>query len=267
MTTILKETNITGKCLMSAADSTVTLFPSKEKGIRFFSNGEKIEANVSNVISTQNCVVIGNEKIQVKLIEHFMAACALMGVDSVDVCIEGSEIPILDGSSKCWFELLQAVGIEKKPLEPVIFDRPLAYAQGNTVISLVPADKFAISYLVNFEHPELRNSWVNWTFEGDNAEIIEARTFGYLKDLEMFQKAGLALGASIDNTVGLTENGYTTNLRSVLEPVKHKILDIIGDLYLTGLNPLNFKAHIIAKEAGHKSHVEFAKLILEEKIK
>lgn len=115
--------------------------------------------------------------------------------------------------------------------------------------------------MVNFDHAELSNSWISWDFSKDNQEIIEARTFGYLKDLEKFQKAGMALGVSINNTIGLTDDGYTVDLRSDFEPVKHKILDLVGDLMLTGFNPLDFKAHIIAKEAGHKAHVEFAKVI------
>jgi UDP-3-O-[3-hydroxymyristoyl] N-acetylglucosamine deacetylase len=261
MTTILEKITAKGTCLMDGRDSVVNIFPSEEKSIRFFLNGEKVEANAFNVISTQNCVVLGSEKIQIRLVEHFMAACALAGIDSLDVCLEGSELPILDGSAKGWFDLFK---IEKTVSKPVVFDKPLAYSIENTVISLVPSDKFSVSYLVNFDHVELKNCWINWDFDGDNTEIIEARTFGYLKDLEKFHKAGLALGANLENTVGLTEDGYTTALRSALEPVKHKILDIVGDLYLTGLNPLDFKAHIIAKEAGHRSHVEFAKLIMKE---
>ena len=90
-------------------------------------------------------------------------------------------------------------------------------------------------------------------------EITEARTFGYLKDLERFQAAGYSKGVTIENTVGLTDDSYTTELRSKYEPVKHKILDIIGDLYLTGYNPLKINANILAKEAGHAYHCAIAK--------
>lgn len=90
-------------------------------------------------------------------------------------------------------------------------------------------------------------------------EIIEARTFGYLNELEMLQKAGYARGASIENTLGLTEDGYTAELKSEYEPIKHKILDLIGDFYLTGFNILNSKAEIIVKEAGHTVHTIVAK--------
>ena len=93
-------------------------------------------------------------------------------------------------------------------------------------------------------------------------EIIEARTFGYLSDLEKFQAMGYSKGVTIDNTVGLKDDGtYTVPLRSEFEPVKHKILDIIGDLYLTGYNPLKMRANILVKEAGHGYHIQCAKLL------
>lgn len=125
--------------------------------------------------------------------------------------------------------------------------------------------------MVNFNHKDLSQRWVNFTKNTDKKEIIEARTFGYLKDLEKIQAMGLAKGVNIENTVGLTDDGYTTELRSLYEPAKHKILDLIGDFMLTGFNPLSMNAMIIAKEAGHFLHVETAKkmnnlIIVKEKI-
>ena len=119
-----------------------------------------------------------------------------------------------------------------------------------------------ITYAVNYNHPDLKNRWVNLNQDTNMNEIVEARTFGYLKDLETFQKMGISKGVTIENTVGMTEDGgYTTQLRSEFEPAKHKILDIIGDLYLTGVNPLELNANIFAKEAGHALHIQFAKNI------
>ncbi len=263
MATLNQEITISGKCLMDGKESFITVFPSEKKGIRFYTNssGVAIEAKAENVISTLNCTVLGFENQQIRLVEHFMAACAFAGIDSLDVCVDRSELPILDGSALQWFKEFQTAGIKKKKDQQIVFDTPLYLAEGNTQISLIPSDNFKVTYMVNFDHAELSNSWISWDFSKDNQEIIEARTFGYLKDLEKFQKAGMALGVSINNTIGLTDDGYTVDLRSDFEPVKHKILDLVGDLMLTGFNPLDFKAHIIAKEAGHKAHVEFAKVI------
>lgn len=272
MPTLLKEINISGKALMSGKESTVNLFPSNEKGIRFFIHGcdKPVEANPFNVVSTDNCTVLGNESCKVVLVEHFMAACAFAGIDSLDVCLSMPEMPILDGSTLKWYELFNEAGIGGNPDNTAInIYEPVYYSENNTNIAVLPAEEFKITYCVNFYHPDLQNKWLSFDLTQDKMNIIEARTFGYLKDLEKFQQMGLAQGVDINNTVGLTNDGYTTDLRSEFEPIKHKILDLIGDLNLLPFNPLNLKAHIIAKEAGHKSHVEIAKkisLIMERKL-
>ena len=264
MATIKKDINISGKTLMSRQESSVTLFPSQTTGIRFFLEGSQkpVLASPFNVVSTDNCIVLANETAKIILVEHFMAACAFAGIDSLDVCLSCSEMPILDGSSLKWFELFTEAGIEEENFaESIEIPEPVFYSDNKSVISVIPAEKFKITYCINFDHPDLKNRWISFDLSQDKNLILEARTFGCLKDLEKFQKIGLALGVSIENTVGLTENGYTTELRSEYEPLKHKILDLIGDLNLLSFNPLNLKAHIIAQEAGHKSHVELAKKI------
>jgi UDP-3-O-[3-hydroxymyristoyl] N-acetylglucosamine deacetylase len=151
-----------------------------------------------------------------------------------------------------------------KPTESFVLTEPVSYINGKTHVVVIPSDKFNVSYSVNFNHPELNHRWVSLEQDKLN-EIVQARTFGYLKELEMLQAAGYARGVSIENTVGLTDDGYTTELYSQYEPAKHKILDLIGDFYLTGFNPLDLKAEVIAKEAGHAVHVSVAK-ILKDKI-
>lgn len=264
MATSKKQINLSGKTLMTGKESSVTLFPSKEKGIRFFVEGceKPILANPFNVVSTDNCTVLGNGVSKVILVEHFMAACAFAKIDSLDVCLTFSELPIFDGSALKWFELLTEAGIEEeKPNKPIEIKEPVYYFDEKSCIAVIPAEKFKITYCIDFDHPDLKNRWISFDLSQNKQQILEARTFGYLKDLEKFQQMGLALGVNAENTVGLTDNGYTTALRSEYEPLKHKILDLIGDLNLLNINPLNLKAHIIAKEAGHKAHVELAKKI------
>jgi len=189
------------------------------------------------------------------LTEHLSAALAFCGIDSVDICVDGEELPILDGSAKEWVELFKKAGIDKPLLKKPRYytvSEPVYYLNGKTSLVILPADELCISYAVNYDHPDLKQRWVS--FEKPK-EIIEARTFGFYKDLKKFQTIGLAQGATLANIVGLTDNGYTTELRSQYEPIKHKILDLIGDLYLTGVNPLNVKAQILVKEAGHAVHI------------
>jgi UDP-3-O-[3-hydroxymyristoyl] N-acetylglucosamine deacetylase len=268
VTTILKNVEITGNGLMKNRDCTVQIFPSKEGVIRFFvgTSGSPVILHVDNVESTNHCVVLGNKKDKVMLTEHFTAACAFLGIDSLDVHITASEMPILDGSAKQWVELFQEAGVERSRKTYYTVTEPVHYLNGKTHLVILPDNDLNITYSVNYDHPDLVNQWVS--FDKKNIEeIIEARTFGFLKDLKKYQLFGYAKGVSYQNTVGLDGDGYTVDLRSEKEPIKHKILDLIGDLYLAGVNPLNLKAQIIVKEAGHAVHVKAAKILKDKFVK
>lgn len=270
MTTILSEIEITGNSLMKNRQSTVLVKPSSEGVIRFFveNSPEAIVLDVDNVDSTNHCVVLGSKRNKIMLVEHFSAACAFLGINSLDVHVSKSEMPILDGSAKQWVELLTNAGIEKTKEKKEFYtvSEPVYYLNGKTHLVILPDEELNISYGVNYDHPDLKNKWVS--FDKKNIEeIIEARTFGFLKDLKKYQLFGFARGVSYENTIGLDGDGYTTELRSSLEPAKHKILDLIGDLNLAGVSPLNLKAQIIVKEAGHAVHVKAAKLLKDKLIK
>ncbi len=264
MGSILNQIEISGKALMSGEDCNVTILPSQTKGIKFFVQNAKepVIASAESVVSTQNCVVLANQFGQIRLVEHFLAACAFCGIDSLDVCVSNIEMPIFDGSAKKWVELFSEAGFERT-FCGISIDKPISYVNGDTVIAILPSDELKVTYLLDFNHPDLKQKWVETKFD-NTEEIIEARTFGYLKDLEKFQQMGLAKGVSFDNTLGLTDDGYTSELRSELEPIKHKILDLTGDLKLAGINLPDLKATIIAKQAGHSSHVEIAKILNKE---
>ena len=267
MKTLKSNLKLNGMGLMFAKPVELDVKPSDKKGVRFFTNGSEIRADVNNVISTEHCIIVADvmngAKNKVALIEHFMAACAICEIDALDVHINstGFELPIFDGSAKVWVEEFNKTGYMGKSslMEPL--REPVYFERNNSSIVLFPSDnKTTITYAVNFRHKDLKNRWVNLNLDENLKEVIEARTFGYLSDLEKFQAMGYSKGVTIENTIGLKDDGtYTTALRSEFEPIKHKILDIIGDLYLTGYNPLKLKANIIVKEAGHGYHFELAK--------
>lgn len=268
MTTILNEIEISGNSLMKNRQSSVRVLPSDEGQIRFFveNSAEPIILDVDNVDSTNHCIVLKHKRNKIMLTEHFSAACAFCGIDSIDVHVSKSEMPILDGSAKKWVELFQEAGVEKVKKEFFTVSEPIYYLNGKTHLVILPDEELNITYAVNYDHPDLKNRWIS--FDKKNVqEIIEARTFGFLKDLKKFQLFGFARGVNYENTVGLDGDGYTTEIRSQYEPVKHKILDLIGDLYLAGVNPLNLKAQIIVKEAGHAVHVKAAKILKEKFVK
>ncbi len=265
MVTLKKEVKITGNGLMKNKPCEVTLFPSKSGQIRYFiKDKDSFTANVDNVVSTDHCVVLGTSKVRAMLTEHLTAALAFCHIDSVDICMTEEEVPALDGSSKGWVEAIKSAGIDKPFFAKEKYytvSEPVYYLNGKTSLVILPSDNLFMSYAVNYNHPDLTRCFINYDPKKKD-EIIEARTFGFYHDLKKFQMLGFAQGVTEENTVGLTdEGGYTTALRSEKEPVKHKMLDMVGDLYLTGINPLNLRCQILAKEAGHAVHVKVAKML------
>jgi UDP-3-O-[3-hydroxymyristoyl] N-acetylglucosamine deacetylase len=277
MVTIKSEIKTFGNSLMKNKPCEVIIKPSKEGKIRIFSKGSDIsfDANIDNLYSTDHCVtlcsrehrtLLGDYKYKAMLCEHFMAACALCKIDSIDVYLSETEFPILDGSSKTWVELFKQAGIEGSNNELYTVSEPVYYLNGKTSMVILPDKELTITYSVNYEHPDLKGKWVSSNPKNLD-EIIEARTFGFYKDLKKYQMMGFAKGVTIDNTVGLKDVGYTTDLRSDLEPIKHKILDMFGDLYLTGVSPLNMRAQILVKEAGHAVHTKVAQVLKNKLVK
>lgn len=278
MTTIAEEIHIQGNTLMKNFDCKVKIKPSDAGSIRIFVKNDKeyFDACLENVISTEHYVTLGSRlyrtllggyKYKAGLCEHFMAACAVLEINSLDVYLSEEEFPVLDGSAKEWIRLFRSAGIVNKPQKRTYYtvSEPVYYLNKNTSLVILPDDGLYITYAVNYNHKDLKNRKVS--FDGSNInEIIEARTFGFYKDLKKFQLLGIAKGVTIDNTVGLTDEGYTVELRSELEPVKHKILDLIGDIYQTGVSPFDLKCRIIAQEAGHTVHIKTAKLLKEKLI-
>ncbi|MBQ3641488.1 UDP-3-O-acyl-N-acetylglucosamine deacetylase, partial [bacterium] len=265
MATIKNEVILKSVALMTGMESEAKVCPSDKKGLRFHFAGQCLEANIDNVVSTEHCTVIGNENIKVMLIEHFMAACAICRIDSLDVYLSHYELPILDGGAYEWVKAFNEAGIENPDYTSISIKEPVTYLNGKTHLVVLPSDSLNVTYGVNFRHKELKNRWVSLNLDNIE-EIVEARTFGYLNELEMLQKAGYGRGATIDNTVGLTDEGYTTTLKSEFEPVKHKILDLIGDFYLSGCNIMNLKAEIIVKEAGHTVHTIVSKMLKDKMV-
>jgi len=256
VSTIKKEVILKSVALMTGVECEAKVCPSNEKGLRFHFAGKTVEANIDNVVSTEHCTVIGNAEVKVMLIEHFMAACAICKIDSLDVYLSHFELPILDGGSKEWVEAFRNVGIENPDEKVRRVNEPIYYLNGKTHVVVLPSDNLNVTYGINFKHKDLKNRWVSLS---NIDEVVEARTFGYLNELEMLQQAGYARGVTLENTLGLTNDGYTSELKSEFEPAKHKILDLIGDFYLAGFNILNAKVEIIVKEAGHTVHTLVAK--------
>ena len=166
MTTILNKVEITGNSLMKNQECCVQILPSKDstgKKIRFFveKSTEPIILDVDSVIATDHCIVLGNKSSKVMLTEHFTAACAILGVDALDVYVSKPELPILDGSAKIWVELLKSAGIEKAKKQEYTISEPVSYLNGKTHLVIIPDKELSITYAVNYDHPDLKNTWVS----------------------------------------------------------------------------------------------------------
>ena len=189
-----------------------------------------------------------------------------LGIDNVSVELDQAEVPIMDGSAASFVYLVHEAGVRalKAPRRFLKVVRPIALSNGNKRIAVYASDHFKVTYSISFDHPLLRHQsrTQHVTEETFQEEIAPARTFGFLKEVEQLRRKGLALGGSLDNAIVLGETGFLNNtLRFEDEFVRHKILDVIGDLALVG-HPII--GHVVAHRGGHALHAGFARKILEE---
>lgn len=238
-------------------------------GIRFRRTDlgdHEVPANVQHLGGNQLATALSRNAVSVETVEHLLAALVSMRIDNVLIELNSPEVPIMDGSAAPFVYLIQEAGIKpqasaRKYLKIV---RPIALSRGDKRIALYPSDHFKVTYSISFDHPLLRHQarTLRITEESFIEEIAPARTFTFLKDVEMLRQNGLALGGSLDNAIVLGETGVLNNaLRFEDEFVRHKILDAVGDLALVGYPVVG---HLVAHRAGHALHTEFAAKILEE---
>ncbi|MBU6453200.1 MAG: UDP-3-O-acyl-N-acetylglucosamine deacetylase [Cyanobacteria bacterium REEB67] len=225
-------------------------------GITFYLEGPagflEIPANASSVVNTMRNVVLGSGKTRLCIVEHFLCAASLWGLDDLFVIVDGAEMPLADGSAQLWIDLFQKSGIERRQVPcDITLPHLIEVSKGDRSILAIPDEKFSVTYLMDWKHPKIGQRWQSWNANQDITEICEARTFGMLKDHQML---GL-----VDDVVSLTEDDFTMPLRHPDEPVRHKLLDLIGDLALVGVNPLRIKARFISIKAGHELDVEMSK--------
>jgi len=201
-----------------------------------------IPLSPDNVIDTRMATVIGNEKGFISTIEHFLSAVYAYGIDNMRVIVDGNEMPIMDGSSISFCLLLDEAGIEEqsKPKKILRVKKVLEVKDGDKFVRLSPSDTATFDFNIDFEHPVIGKQSENFTFSTHNfiEEIARARTFGFAKDIQYLQSQNLALGASLQNAIGLDEHRILNpeGLRFDNEFVRHKILDAMGDMMVSGYN-------------------------------
>src|SRR3989442_8281438 len=258
--TLRKAVSLEGVGLHSGKTVRVTLSPGPaDSGIvfRVGDDGEPIPAAPESVVDSHYATTIGKIGARVQTIEHLMAAAAGLGIDNLEVRVDGSELPAADGSAKPFVQLMLTAGRTPQGARqrPIRIPHAIGAGSGGRWIQIVPSDAFRISYPLDNEHPAIGTQVLSWTPTERSfvEDFAPARTYGFLKDLGLMRKNGLARGGSLDNAIVLGNRGALTGLRYRDEFVRHKILDLLGDLALLG-RPL--QGHVIARNGGHALNLE-----------
>lgn len=212
----------------------------------------RIPARASNVVNTLRNVVVGKDGVRLCIVEHVLAAVALWGLEDVLITVDGPELPLGDGSALFWIDLLESAGVGRRAIEATVdLPQPVMVAKKDRMLIAYPDDRFSLTYLMDWNHPLIGKRWRTWDSSMDARDIARARTFASLKEHRM-------LGLDQD-LVSMTDDGFTFPLHFEDEPVRHKLLDLMGDLTLAGLNPIKLKAGVISTKGGHELDVDLAK--------
>lgn len=270
--TIQNAVSCSGVGLHSGEKIHLKLLPAVEGSGILFSRtdlgGILIPANISHVVSTHLSTTIGVEGATVQTIEHLLAAIAAFGIDNLIIELDGPEVPILDGSAAPFAQLLSEAGMvrQNKVKRIVQVVEPVTVSEKGKQVTISPSSNFEISYQIEFDHPLISSQGYSYQHNSETfmAEIAPARTFGFLKDVQMLQSMGLARGGSLENAIVIGENQVLNEggLRFSDEFVRHKILDLIGDLSLLGMPILG---RIEAVCSGHMLHAKLIKELLKNK--
>jgi len=200
-----------------------------------------IPAHADFVTDTRLCTTIGKDGASISTVEHLLSALSGLGIDNAHIEVNGAEVPVMDGSAAPFVFLIQCAGIrdqnESKKVMRIL--KRIEVSDGNKRCALYPSSGFKVTYLLDYEHPLLkdRSVTIDFSHQAYTREVSRARTFGFLHEIEALQKAGLALGGSLENAIVLDQYRVMNEggLRYEDECVRHKILDTVGDLALAGL--------------------------------
>ncbi|MGV0025649.1 UDP-3-O-acyl-N-acetylglucosamine deacetylase [Phormidesmis priestleyi] len=244
----------------------VRILPSEPGKGRYFvrvdrPNAPEIPAQIAFVRQTLLSTELVNGDASVRTVEHLLAALAGMGVDNARIEIDGSELPLLDGSAQEWVAAIAQAGlVSQSERETWAILEPIYVRQGDAFVAAIPSPELRFTYGIDFELAAIGNQWHSWNpaKESFATDIAPARTFGLAHQIDHLRANGLIKGGSLDNALVCGVDGWINPpLRFSNEPVRHKLLDLVGDLSLLGSFPT---AHFLAYKASHSLH---AQLVLE----
>lgn len=266
--TLAKDVCFSGTGLHTGDRITIKILPAEvNTGIQFVrtdkAKHEIINGNIDSVINSKREVTLGQDETAIHTVEHLLAAFSGLEVDNAIVEMDAGEPPVADGSSKPFVDLILSVGFKEQGEDRkfIVVDEPVWVEKDDRYLVALPSREMKISFTIDFDHTILKTQFASFSV---NPEIFKtciapARTFGFLKEVRELRKNDLAQGGSLENAIVIGESGILNEkLRFENECVRHKILDLIGDLYLLGKPVL---AHIIAIKSGHSLNIELVQKI------
>lgn len=253
---------VEGKGLHTGKGSKLIFYPAPvNTGIVFVKEDVEIPALYNFVCDTNRRVILENKGKKISTVEHLLSALYSLGISNLYIHVIGEEIPILDGSAQEWIRLFMDSGINLQDAirEEFVLKNPLFVKEKRRVLFLFPSERFEVLGVISFP-----NSYVKWQryflkgLEEYYTEIAPARTFGFHYEVEELIKRGLIGGADLNNALLIGEDGYINEARFSDEPVRHKVLDIIGDFSLLGKF---LRIKIISIGSGHSLHIKALEIL------
>lgn len=244
-----------GVALHSGDEVFVRLRPADPNtGIVFSVDGVEIPATLDHVVDTQLATTVGRDSVRVRTIEHLLSACMGLGIDNLCVEVRGGEIPALDGCAAAWVEAFEAAGLRTQgvPRREAVVLRPFHFSDGPRWARLLPAEETTLDVRIDFDHAAIGQQQLSLTLAAGTfaRELAWARTFGFERHVPAMRRMGLVRGGSLDNALVFGDDGPLNpgGLKSPDEPVRHKMLDALGDLSLLGAR---LRGRLETERPGH----------------
>lgn len=255
-----------GVGLHTGETTTARVLPAEPGRGRYFVRTDlpgqpEIPAHIEAVRETMLSTELVNGEAKIRTVEHLLASLAGMGVDNARIEVDGSEVPLMDGSARSWTSAIAQAGIveQTEAKSSILITEPVFVRKGDAFVAALPSDELRFSYGIDFELSAIGNQWHSWRFDPETfaTEIAPARTFGFAHQIEQLRANGLIKGGSLENALVCSTDGWINPpLRFSNEPARHKLLDLIGDLSLLGTFPT---AHFLAYKASHGLHTQLVR--------
>lgn len=263
--TLRDKASCCGVGLHSGRNVNLTIKPAPvDSGIRFFrtdlSQAQPLNAHMDKVVDTRLATTLGNDQFRVSTTEHLLAALKAFGVDNVDIELDADEVPIMDGSAAPFYNLIKTVGKKRQNghRKALRITQEIIFQDGDKTITIAPYDGFMIAGKIQFDDALINTQEFSFELGGElfEKEVAKARTFGYVEQVEELWANGLALGGNLGNVIAIHWNRKSVlnedGLRYKDEFIRHKVLDLVGDLALLGCPILG---KVSAFKAGHAQHL------------